>query len=158
MNPHDYSRREFLIRFATLSSASLLLGTPIACGEYGPGSVLVGPMVSGMYFLDDQSRTMLLQKNPINQNIPLHTKFTIEFTDDMNTSAPATVFLADSSYVPVIFVKTWDTPRTITVTPSSDLEPDKEYTLRMGDDAENVVGQKIYLTAGSTAVFKTVAA
>ena len=147
-----------MIRFATLSSATFLLGTPIACGEYGPGSASIYPMVSGMYFLDDQSRTMLLQKNLINQNIPLQTKFTIEFTDDMNTSLPGTVFLTDSGEVAVSLVETWETLRIITVTPSSDLAPNTEYTLRVAEDAEDVKGRKIYLTAGATAAFKTVVA
>ncbi len=150
----DYSRREFLKKFAYLSSGALMLSvTTTAC--YGPmGSQQEYPMVSGIYFLDAEGRNMLLQNI---QNVPLQTKFTIEFTDDMNTATPASVSLTGPANTSVgCDNKVWETVRLLTVVPAENLAPDTEYTLRLGDDTKDARGYNLWLTESATAVFKTV--
>ena len=154
MMDDDYSRREFLKKFAYLSSGALVLSvTTTAC--YGPMGAQQGyPMVSGIYFVNTDGSNGLLQNS---QNVPLQTKFKIEFTDDMNFEAPASVFLTGPANTPVgCDNNVWETNRLLTVTPAQDLAPDTEYTLRVDDDAKDARGYNLWLTESATAVFKTV--
>ncbi len=153
----DYSRREFLIKFARLSAGSLALSAvAMACYGTGPYNYPAVPMVSSMYFTDAQSNNVALYDN---QDVPVHTKFIIEFTDDMNTSAPTTVFFTGPGDAPVEYNnKIWETAHILSLAPAADLSPDTSYTLSLGDDAEDTNSNKIVLTESATATFKTAAA
>ncbi len=148
----------FLKKFAMLSAASLALSAvTLAC--YGPGPntpSVAGPEVSTMYFKDAQSNSVALYGN---QNVPIHTTFMILFSTAMNTSGPSTVIFTDSNSNPVAFDKAWDNniPSSLVVTPTADLSLNTEYTLKMGGDAVDTSGNKIMLTDGATAIFKTTA-
>ncbi len=167
MDPKDFSRRDFLKAFAALSSASLLLSMQAGCGDppataaYGPAALygpapINGPRVNAIYFLDDRLCAVPLQDS---QSVPLLAKFLVEFTDNMNASVLPAVYLTGPGEAPVAYDnKTWFTARILTLSPAQDLSPATEYTLRIGDDAEDLNGEKIYLTESATAAFRTVVA
>jgi Big-like domain-containing protein len=154
----DCSRREFLRKFAYLSGGALMLSaTTMAC--YGPGGVypddgLAAPVVAGIFFLDPQSHTTPLQNN---QDVPVHTKFTIEFSKDMNSSVPVAVDCTDSNNNPVAFDKAWDSIRILGLTPSADLAHAVTYQINI-TDAEDTMGFKIQITNNASATFKTASA
>lgn len=147
----DCSRREFLKKFAMVSGGALMLSaTAMAC--YGPmprDNAL--PSVIGMYFIDGQGQKVFL---PGNQNVLIHTKFVIDFSTEMNTSAPATILFIDSNNNPVAYSKAWDNNQSLSVTPSSDLAYNTGYTLT-AEDAEDTRGNKLNSNATATASFKT---
>lgn len=162
MDGNEYSRREFLRRFAMLSSASLL-GLNFGCSDAGPGAeygpiALYGPapvnnpMVSAIYFIDSQSNYIPLQNN---QSVFILFACFIDFSKDMNTSAPTTMAFTDASGNAVPFTKSWINPRTLEVTPITPLQFNTTYTLSVGNDAEDILGNKITLTADATATFIT---
>jgi hypothetical protein len=157
MRQDDCSRRVFLKKFALLSAGSLMLGaTAIAC--YGPGSLnnspSPSPAVSGMFFLDPASNPIPLQNN---QSVPVHTRFTIEFSVQMNTAVAAAVAFADNNDVPVPFDKAWDNDFTVSVVPSSNLLFNTQYRLRVLN-AESKQGGKLIPDANAEATFRTVVA
>lgn len=85
----------FLKKFALLSAGSLILGvTAMAC--YGAMPVENNPSppvtVSGMFFLDAASNQIPLQDN---QSVPVHAKFLIKFSVQMNTA------VADAVHLPI---------------------------------------------------------
>ena len=147
----DCSRRAFLKKFALLSAGTLVLGaTTMAC--YGPGVPRPVPTVLGMYFLDNVSKLAILQYQ---QNVPVHTTFTIRFSILMDTTQPATITFADLSGASVLFDQLWDSEDILSVAPSSDLLPDTEYRLRV-QDVVSKQGEKITLGGDADATFKTV--
>jgi hypothetical protein len=160
MTDDDYTRREFLKKFALLSAGTVLSATFLACrpeAVYGPGPV-APCRVSGMHFVDAQSNQVPLNGN---QSVPVHTQFLIEFSTTMSRSAPTTTTLTDSNSSPVAHSKTWDNGvspypnHAIIVVPSSDLANNMEYTLRVGNDAYDTSGNRIEITDTATAVFRT---
>jgi hypothetical protein len=155
MNNIDCSRREFLRKFAYLSGGALMLSaTTMAC--YGPMGVypedrLAAPVVAGIFFLDAQSHSTPLQNS---QGVPIHAKFTIQFSKDMNSLVPVAVDCVDSSNNPVAFDKAWDSIRIMGLTPTTDLAHAMTYQLNV-TDAEDTVGFKIQITESALATFKT---
>jgi len=155
MPDDNYSRRAFLKKFAYLSTGALALSaTSMACYGPPPENQFQYPMVRGMSFLDSQLNPVSLRDN---QNVPVQTKFLIEFTEDMNEAAPTTVYLTDSGNVAAPYDKVWSSVRTLAVTPSADLKLDTGYTLSLGNDAQDARGYTIVLTENATATFKTIA-
>ncbi|MBI5233056.1 MAG: Ig-like domain-containing protein [Deltaproteobacteria bacterium] len=164
----ECSRREFLRKFAMLSSASILLGVSTGCGSgssgsqnmnavYGPSPVpLYGPApvspVSGMFFLDSKSAKVNLGNN---QSVPIHTSFTIGFYVDFSTSTPATITFTDANGTAVANTQSWADSHTLVVTPSADLLNDTLYTLRI-NDVTLTNGVKYDLSPFATTTFKTV--
>src|SRR5512147_1044932 len=121
MGDSDCSRREFLKKFAYLSGGALVLSaTAMAC--YGPMGAyedrLAAPVVAGVFFLDAQSQITPLQNN---QAVPVQTKFTIEFSKDMNSSVPVAVDCVDSNNDPIAFNHAWDSIRIFGLIPQADL-------------------------------------
>lgn len=155
MGDIDCSRREFLKKFAYLSGGALVLSaTAVAC--YGPMGAqpedrLAAPVVAGIFFLDVQSQTTPLQNN---QAVPVHTKFTIQFSKDMNPTVPVAVDCVDSNNNPVAFNTAWDSIRIFGLTPLADLAHAMTYQLNV-TDAEDTMGFKIQITESASAAFKT---
>ncbi len=160
MMDDNYSRRRFLKKFAYLASGAFCLSaTTLACYGPPPGERPRFTMVSDIYFRDAGGINRQLRNN---NNVPLDTIFTIEFTDDMNTSVPAAVFLndPDANEVSGSYVKKWDTVRLLTLAPSPGfyLLSNMGYTLQVGEDVEDAGGNKILLSESATATFVTVTA
>lgn len=166
----EYSRRELLVRFAMLSSSSLLLGMTGCGGSSGPdlramygpaplyGPVAVPmygapfvPVVNHMSFLDSKSVKIKLSS----QSVPVHTSLTINFNVDFNTSAPATVTFTDASGNAVPNTQAWENSRTLSVTPSADLAHDTTYTLSI-DEVTDSGGVRQNTKGAIVATFKTV--
>jgi Bacterial Ig-like domain len=168
MGGTEYSRREFLRRFAMLSSASLI-GLSFGCADtredapvygpvvaYGPPPInLTRPAVTAIYFIDSQSSTILLQNN---QNVPVQVICRIDFSKSMNTAVPVTISFDDSAGTVVPVSQLWANDLTLVVTPISQLNINTTYTLSVGNDAEDTFGNKIVLTAAAAATFRTVSA
>jgi hypothetical protein len=164
MDRNEYSRREFLRRFAMFSSASLLIGLNTGCGSSDPEKVrviaLYGPvpvygplvLVDAIYFNDNQSNRIPLQNS---QNVFILVVCLVDFSKDMNTSAPTTITFNDSAGRTVPFSKSWRNSRTLEVAPLSQLLFNTTYTLSVGNDAEDTLGNKIILTPGAAATFRT---
>ena len=151
MKQDDCSRRAFLKKFAVLSAGTLVLGaTTMAC--YGPGVAPVRASMD-MYFLDGSLKLTPLRNN---QNVPVHTTFTIYFFYQMNTAVAATLTFVDQNAVPVTFDQAWDSDRILSVVPTSDLSLNTGYTLNLLD-AEAKTGGKINFDGNADATFKTVA-
>jgi Big-like domain-containing protein len=150
MMQDDCSRRVFLKKFALLSAGSLVLGaTAMAC--YGAMPAPPEAEVSGMFFLDAASNPVPLQNN---QGVPVHTRFTIEFSAQMDTTAPAAVAFTDHNNAPVLFDNTWDNDFTLGVAPASNLLFNTVYSLRV-QDARSRRGTYLIQNGNETATFKT---
>jgi len=134
----------------------MLGATSLAC--YGPGPVENGPSpalaVSGMFFLDAASHAAPLHNS---QAVPVRTKFTIEFSIQMNMAVPATVAFTDHNNVPVTSDQAWDNDFTVSVVPSSNLLFNTVYRLRVFD-AESKQGRKFIQDEKADATFRTVVA
>ena len=158
MAASDDSRREFLKKFAELSSASLLY---TACSDkvvYGPSPVVYGPppvTVVNIYFRDAHNVSQVLAGR---QDVPVHTAFEFQFSRAMDTSKLPTVSLSDSNNRDVACLRAWPASTSLLATPASDLEPNTPHTLRLGDDARDATGTLVQLTSSATASFKTGAA
>jgi hypothetical protein len=167
MNSKDYSRREFLMTFAVLSTAPLLAnmlsGCGIGGGGDGPGPVSYGPapnpevIVNGIVFLDAQSNQVNLSGN---QTVPVHTSFIIQFSGLINVaSVPAATTFIDSNNNPVAFTTSSGQSAqysiSVTITPTADLLPNSNYTLSIGDTATDSYGDKLIVDANASAAFKT---
>lgn len=154
MMQDECSRRVFLKKFALLSAGSLMLGaTAMAC--YGVMPIENTPVtVSGMFFLDAASNPVRLQDS---QNVPVHTRFTVEFGVPMNTTAPAAVAFTDQNNALVPFAITWDNDFTVGVIPSSNLLFNTGYTLRV-QDASSRLGGHLVQNGNETAAFRTAGA
>jgi hypothetical protein len=135
----DFSRREFLKKFAVLSGGALMLSaTAMACyGPMPPQNSL--PSVVGMYCYDAGLNKVELQGN---QNVLVNTAFEIDFSKNMNTTAQTAIQFTDSNSVPVDIAQAWDDSRTLRVTPASDLSYDTEYTLSV-EDAWDTAGNPL---------------
>ncbi len=173
MGRNEYSRREFLKTFAMLSSASVI-GLSFGCAEpqdgalYGPAALygpvalygpppvnLVHPEVTAIYFIDDQSTRILLQNN---QNVPVQVVCRIDFSKSMNTTMPVTISFTDPAENAVPISQAWANDLTLIVTPTSQLLFNSAYALSVGNDAEDIYGNKITLTVDATVSFRTVSA
>ena len=164
MSKKKFSRRQFLKTFAMASSASLF-GLNSACGSselhgarvvYGPPPLnIVHPEVTMIYFLDGQSNKILLRNNP---GVPVQVVCRFDFSKSMNTTAPVTITLKNGADASVLISKSWANDLTLVVTPVSGLQFNTDYILSLGTDAEDIYGNKVTLTAGATASFKTVSA
>jgi Big-like domain-containing protein len=158
MDGNEYSRREFLRRFAVLSSASLIVlnsgcSEPIGQDMYGPPPAnLVHPEVTAIYFTDSQSNKIFLQNN---QSVPVQVVCRIDFSKSMNTAAPVTISFADSAGNIAPISQSWANDLTLVITPISQLLFNTTYTLSVGNDAEDAFGNRIILTADATVTFKT---
>lgn len=165
MNSKDYSRREFLWAFASLSTAPLLANMLSGCGGadnvepialYGPAPS-PGVIVNGIVFLDAQSNQVNLSGS---QTVPVHTSFIIQFSGPMNVAsvATATTFV-DSNNNPVAFTTSSDQnaqySMSVTITPTVDLVHNTNYTLSIGNTATDAYGNKLIVNASSSAAFKT---
>jgi len=162
MAASDDSRREFLLRFAALSSASVLY---TACSDqvvYGPSPVVYGPVplygpvpvttVLGIDFRDTHNVSQALAGR---QDVPVHTVFEFQFSRAMDTSRLPTVSLSDSSNRDVLCLRAWPSSASLLATPAADLQPNTAHTLRLGDDARDATGSLVQLTSSATASFKT---
>ena len=106
-----------------------------------------------MYFIDGQSNKILLQNN---QNVPVQIVCRIDFSKSMNTGSPITIGFTDSTGNAVPISQAWANDLTVIVTPVSQLLVNTAYTLSVGNDAEDIYGNKITLTVDATVSFKTV--
>lgn len=165
MDANEYSRREFLRKFAMLSSASLLVGLNGGCGSSGSqdNRVLYGPLpaeferpvVNSIYLTDSQSNRIPLQNNV---NVPVQVVCLIDFSKSMNTTAPAAISFSDAAGNSVPVSTAWANDSTLVITPVSQLSFGTTYTLSLGNDAEDIFGNRIVLTADAGATFTTVGA
>jgi hypothetical protein len=149
----ECSRRKFLKKFAYLSGGALMLSaTTLACYGPPPGQTMQAPTVSAIKFLDASSTYILLKKN---QTVPVHTRFTIEFSEDMNEKVAVTIHLTDAvNNVITLGTGVWDTVRIFGLSPSLELASTTSYELRV-TDAEDARGLKLHVTDSATADFKT---
>ena len=159
MDQNDYSRREFLKRFAALSSASLLLGMT-GCAEYGPSPVAAygpgpagDPRVTRIYSIDVNANRVVLADN---QSVPIDSAFEIQFSTRMDTTAPLTVVLHDdtNNNAVALDLPVWGNDYSASVTPSAVLLNNTAYTLSV-TDATSAAGKKLVIDSNAAASFKT---
>lgn len=162
MDGNEYSRREFMRRFAMLTSLSLLIGLNNGCGFSDNSGLFtrlpdeaVPPVVNSIYFTDSQANRIALKNNV---NVPVQIVFLIDFSKSMNTVAPITISFTDSAGNAVLFSKSWANDLTLTITPLSQLLLGTTYTLSVGRDAQDIFGNRIVLTPDAGATFTTVSA
>jgi len=168
MNHDDCSRREFLKKFAALSTASVLFGINAGCSDpnntgalYGPPPValygpspVTDPMVLGIYFVDADTTLVSLYGHT---SVPINSKFVFKCTTDMSMTVPATVTLSDAGNNPVALnAPVWDDARSLSVTPSANLSNSTDYTLSL-TDAKDATGKSIIINSSASANFKTMA-
>jgi hypothetical protein len=123
---------------------------------YGPPPVeYIRPQVISLYYIDSQSKKILLQNN---QGVPVQLVCLIDFSKDINTTAPVSIAFIDAAGLAVPISKSWRNPMTLEVAPLSQLLFDTAYSCTVGDDAEDTFGNKIYFTPDATATFRTVSA
>lgn len=153
MEDKNYSRRDFLISFATLSSASMLLSLSAGCGGvYGPAPVAYG-RVSGIYYTDERSNLSILTNTQI---VPIHTAFTIDFSVNMKSDVlPIISFTELARNSEVICIKTWKNNTTLIVTPSTPLVLNSAYKISIVDAVDSN-GNKISIDSFATITFNTV--
>jgi hypothetical protein len=163
------TRRDFLTRFAMLSSAALLLGLG-GCGRsntndppkdpppgavYGPPPATDVPYVGQIYFVAPGPPFRITLNGDVYQDVPVNAAFSFLFTDDMDTSVLPTVIFLDENDAVVPITKTWTDIRTLSVVPSSDLLHDTIYTLGMGIDAIDTRGNTLVLDSNAMVMFRT---
>lgn len=162
---NDYSRRQFLKKFAALSSASLLFGINAGCGPsstqdptpevwamYGPAPI-TDPAVSGIYYAVDHTTLLSLDGH---QDVPIYCKFVINFTTRMNTATPPVVTLVDNGNNAIVLkTPVWETAFSASVMPSAALLNNSNYILSL-TDATDETGNMILIDSSASATFKTV--
>ena len=169
-NDKEFSRREFLVKFAMFSSVSLLVGCGSSGGQvaspaiisspvYGPPTVPL-PTIGVLYFIDTNTNKVIPLQN--DQSVPVLVAFRIDFNVSVNTSKPVIVNFSDSAGNSVAVVTSWvdggASGWSLIMTPTSRLAFGTAYALSLAGDLEDVAGGKIQLTGKANATFATVSA
>lgn len=149
------SRREFVKKFAMLSCSALMLSAmTIACPSGLPRNAL--PSLIGIYFYDGDMNLVELRGN---QTVPVHTRFVLVFSTDMNTdlhfgSYRTGITFEDSNSNPVGFTLGWGDARTLKLALNADLSINTDYILTV-DRAEDKLGNPLNDYADASATFRT---
>ena len=165
MNKKTFNRREFLKRFALLSSTPIVTIGLSGCGGggaeyspppapvYGPPAYEISPEVEGMYIHDSQVGDGILDDAT---DVPIDASFEVEFTKQMDFDSINAIHLDyndDSNQIAI--EGSWLTPSIALIEPIAHLNPDGRYTLYVDETARDLDGNLIVLTEMSDAQFKT---
>jgi hypothetical protein len=168
MNKKTFNRREFLQRFALLSSAPIVTIGLSGCGSsgadpvYGPSPAPVygpppadeiSPEVDGMYIHDPQVGNGILNNAT---DVPIDSSFEVEFTKQMDSESINAIHLDyNDDNTQVAIEGSWLTPLIALIEPMADLNHGGIYTLYVDETAKDLDGNLIDLMEMSDAQFKT---
>lgn len=162
MNDENFNRREFLKKFALLSSAPLMAYSIYGC-DSGPSTGAVygppppddtAPEVYGIYLHDAQVGDRDLNEDT---NVPVDVSFEVEFTERMDDTTINGIHLrCDDDDTDVSFEGVWITSLIVLITPVNNLTQGNRYTLFVDESAKDLAGNAINLTQMSSASFETI--
>lgn len=121
------TRRNFLRRFAALSSAAVLMRFTTGCGDHSQGGGMYGPgpVFSDIYYTDINGIKRIAEQS---NNVPVNTKFDIAFTSTpIQNTLEVTFTTADGAAVPNS--ATWLDTGSLEVVPASLLNPNTNFSL-----------------------------
>jgi hypothetical protein len=164
MNDKGFNRREFLKKFALLSSTPLMAHCIYGCdlrpstgAVYGPAPPDdTAPEVYGIYLHVAQAGDGDLNLNE-DTNVPVDASFEVEFTEAMDiTSINGIHIRCDNDDTEVSIEGVWMTMLIALITPVSNLNQDSRYTLFVDESVKDQAGNLINLTQMSSASFETI--